>query len=60
MDLYSIPHEAIQEQNGRARTRTRNATQYTGKQLVHLRVTREKGGGLEIDLLLVHDGQEYH
>ena len=33
---------------------------YTEKQLVPLRVTRQKGDGLEIDLLLVDDGQEYH
>ena len=33
---------------------------YTEKQLVPLRVTREKGDGLEIYLLLVDDGQECH
>ena len=33
---------------------------YTETHLVPLRVPREKGDGLEIDLLLVDDGQEYH
>ena len=37
-----------------------NVFRYTEKQLVPLRVTREKGDGLAIDLLLVDDGQEYH
>ena len=37
-----------------------NVFRYTEKQLVTLRVTREKGEGLEIDLLQVDDGQEYH
>ena len=37
-----------------------NVFRYTENQLVPLRVTREKGDGLEIDLLLVDDGQEYH
>ena len=37
-----------------------NVFRYTEKQLVPLRVTREKGDGLEIDLLLVDDEQEYH
>ena len=37
-----------------------NVFRYTENQLVPLRVTREKGDGLEIDLLLVDDGQKYH
>ena len=37
-----------------------NVFRYTEKQLNLLRVTREKGDGLEIDMLLVDDGQEYH
>ena len=37
-----------------------NVFRYTKKQLVLLGVTRQKGDGLEIDLLLVDDGQVYH
>ena len=33
---------------------------YTEKPLVLLRVTRQIGVGLEIDLLLVDNGQDYH
>ena len=37
-----------------------NVFRYTVNQLVPLRVTRQKGDLLKIDLLLVDDGQEYH
>ena len=37
-----------------------NVFRYTEKQLVPLRVTRQKEDGLEMDLLLVDDGQECH
>ena len=37
-----------------------NVFRYTEKELVPLRVTREISDVLEIDLLLVDDGQEYH
>ena len=37
-----------------------NVFRYTEKQLVPLQVTRQKRDGLQIDLLLVDDGQEYH
>ena len=37
-----------------------NVFRYSEKQLVPLRVTRETKDNLEIDLLLVDDGQEYH
>ena len=37
-----------------------NVFRFSEKQLVPLRVTRETKDNLEIDLLLVDDGQEYH